>query len=180
MPMSTKPKYFLLDAGPIIELHRLDLWNAVLDRTDIFVPRVVAETEAEFWVREDNSRRPINAIADGEAGRLIILDCDQADLRETFHLFDHAVQQSVDPGELHALTLLRLWENEPMPAFCSADKMAIVCLCLLGFSDAATSLEGLLSTVGLSANIRRQFSQEVMDLWIPEGRRRHIQGQGLA
>jgi hypothetical protein len=180
MPMSTKPKYFLLDAGPIIELHRLDLWSAVLDRVDIFVPRVVAENEAEYWVREDNSRRPINAIADGEAGRLVILDCGQADLRETFHLFDHAVQQSVDPGELHALTLLRLWEDEPMPGFCSADRMAIVCLCLLGFQDAAISLERLLSASGLSADLRRQFSQKVMKDWVTEGRRRFIQGQGLA
>jgi hypothetical protein len=178
--MSSKLKFFLLDAGPIIEPHRLDLWHAALDRTDIFVPRVVAETEAEYWVREDDSRHPINALADGEAGRLTIVDCDQADLRETFDLFDHAVQQSVDPGELHALTLLRLWDDQPMPAFCSADKMAMVCLCLLGFSEAAVSLEDLLAGIGFTVHLERRFTRQEMERWVADGRRRKAQGLGLA
>ena len=77
--MSSKPKFFLLDAGPIIELHRLDHWNHVLDRAEIVVPRVIAEREAEYWVREDNSRRPINTLPDAEAGRLTILDCEEVE-----------------------------------------------------------------------------------------------------
>ncbi len=128
--MSTKPKFFLLDAGPIIELHRLGLWDKVLDRAEIVVPRVIAEVEAEYWVREDNSKRPINTLADCKAGRLTVLDCEQAELRRTLELFDRTAQQSVDGGELHALTLLRCWRDESVPAFCSADRMAIVCLCL--------------------------------------------------
>jgi hypothetical protein len=45
--MSSKPKFFLLNAGPIIELHKLELWGRVLDRAEICVPRVIAEHEAE-------------------------------------------------------------------------------------------------------------------------------------
>jgi hypothetical protein len=178
--MSTKPKFFLLDAGPIIELHRIGLWRDVLDRADIVVPRVIAEKEAEYWVREDNSRRPIDVLGDAESGRLTIRDCDEAELRETLELFDRAVQQSVDPGELHALALIRRWQGDPVPAFCSADRMAIVCLCLLGFSDAAASLEELLRAVGFTVRLGRRFTTAKMTEWVADGRRRSLQDSGLA
>jgi len=178
--MSSKPKFFLLDAGPIIELHRLGMWDKVIDKAEIVVPRVVAEREAEYWVREDNSRHSINVLADAESQRLTVLDCEETELRETFGLFDSAVQQSVDPGELHALTLLRLWQDDPTPSFCSADKMAIVCLCLLGFSDTAVSLEGLLARVGFTARLERRFSEQEMKRWVEDGRGRQAQGIGLA
>ena len=77
--MSTKPKFFLLDAGPIIELHKLGRWNDVLDRAEIIVPRVIAESEAKYWIREDNSTRAINTLSDAEAGRLTILDCEEVE-----------------------------------------------------------------------------------------------------
>jgi len=178
--MSTKPKFFLLDAGPIIKLHRLGLWHKVLDRAEVYVPRVIAEVEAVYWVREDNSRHPIDALADSEAGRLTVLDCDEAELRYTLELFDRTAQQSVDGGELHALTLLRSWQGEPIPAFCSADRMAIVCLCLLGFSESAMSVEGLLSAVGLTAPLERRFTNAEMSRWVEEGRRRYLLRSGLA
>jgi len=180
MRLSTKPKFFLFDAGPIIELHRTGLWRDVLDRADIVVPRVIAEREAEYWVREDNSRRPINVLADAESERLTVRDCDEAELRETLELFDRTVQQSVDPGELHALALLRGWQGNPLPAFCSADRMAIVCLCLLGFSDAAVSLEGLLGAVGFTVRLDRRFTTTKMMEWVADGRRRSLQDSGLA
>lgn len=178
--MSTKPKFFLLDAGPIIKLHRLGLWHKVLDRAEVFVPRVIAEVEAAYWVREDNSRRPIDTLADSKAGRLTVLDCDDTELRNTFELFDRVTQQSVDPGELHALALLRSWQDEPIPAFCSADRMAIVCLCLLGFSESAMSVEELLSAVGLTATLERRFTEAEVTRWVEEGRQRFLLRSGLA
>jgi hypothetical protein len=104
MPMSTKPKFFLLDAGPIIEVHRLGLWRDVMDRAEIVVPRVVVEGEAEFWIRDDKSFQPIKVEADIEAERLTVLDCESYELQKTTELFDPAVQQSVHAGELQALT----------------------------------------------------------------------------
>lgn len=178
--MSSKPKFFLLDAGPIIELHRLGRWDLVLDRAEVVVPRVIAEREAEYWVREDNSRQPINTLSDAEAGRLTVLDCKEVELRCTLDLFDRVTQQSIDAGELHALTLLRCWQDEPSPAFCAGDRMAIVCLCLLGLSESAVSVEELLSSVGLSATLKRQFTAPALSAWIEEGRRRFVQRSGLA
>lgn len=90
-----------------------------------------------------------------------------------------ALFQSVDPGELHALTLLRCWHGEPVPAFCSGDRMAIVCLCLLGYSDVAVSVEELLSAIGLTGTVKRQFTKPAMAAWVEEGRRRYMQRSGL-
>jgi hypothetical protein len=57
--MPTRPKFFLLDAGPVIELHRLELWDAVLDRADVIVPRAIADHEADFSVRESGAIKDI-------------------------------------------------------------------------------------------------------------------------
>ena len=82
--MNTKPRFFLLDAGPVIELHRLGLWDQVVDRCELLVPSVVAHRESQYWVREDGSRASINLVEDAEAGRLRLLDCGQDELRATF------------------------------------------------------------------------------------------------
>jgi hypothetical protein len=152
----------------------------MLDRAEIVVPRVIAEKEAEYWVREDGSKRPIEILKDRNRGGLSILDCDQDELRNTLELFDRSVQQSVDPGELHALTLLRCWCEEPLPRFCSADRMAIVCLCLLGFPDAAVSLESLLTSVGFTIELKARFKTTALERWLTDGRQRKMQSQGLA
>ena len=178
--MNSKPKFFLLDAGPIIELHRLGLWHKVLDRAEIVVPRVIAESEAEYWIREDGTTRSIEVFKDAKRDRMSILDCDQDELRNTLELFDRSVQQSVDPGELHALTLLRCWCEEPLPRFCSADRMAIVCLCLLGFPDAAVSLESLLTSVGFTVELKARFKTTALERWLIDGRQRKMQSLGLA
>ena len=44
-----KPRFCLLDAGPVIELHRLGLWEGLMERADLVIPSVVAFREAEFW-----------------------------------------------------------------------------------------------------------------------------------
>lgn len=178
--MSTKPKFFLLDAGPIIELHQQGLWRKVVERAELVIPRVVAEREVQFCRRDDGQISPISLTEDEQAGRVTILDCEPSDLRVTFELFDTAVQQSVDPGELHALTLLRIWEGEPLPRFCSADRMAVICLCLLGFADQASSLEGLLIEIGLGCTLHRKYSVKALEGWVNEGRRRRLLHDGLA
>jgi hypothetical protein len=67
-----------------------------------------------------------------------------------------------------------------MPEFCSADRMAIVCLCLLGFSETAVSLEGLLARIGFTVPLERRFTQNEMDKWVADGRKRKAQELGLA
>lgn len=178
--MSTRPRYFLLDAGPVIELHRLGLWSDVLQRCEIVVPEIIARREARYWLREDGSVPLIDVMSDADAGRVTLYECSPEDLHDTFALFDAVTRQSVDPGELHALTALRLWGHGHRPRFCSADRMAVVCLCLLGFADLGVSLEEILGDVGLGRQLDRQYRRLTLADWVAEGRERRMRGQGLA
>ena len=136
--MSTKPKYFLLDAGPVIELHRLGLWDEVTDRCDLVIPSVVAYRESQFWVREDGSHHAIDPTASKDYGRLTV------------------------------------------PRFCCADRMAVICLCLLRFSSLAVSLEEVLSEIGLGCALQSKFTDAALAKWVDEGKDRLIRGEGLA
>jgi hypothetical protein len=178
--MRRKQRFFLLDAGPVIALHSLGLWNEVTRRCELVVPRVIAVAETLFWKSETGERVPIHIVADAAAGRLELLDTEPADLRDTLLRFDRATQESVDPGELHAPTQLRLWVGEDKPRFCSSDRMDVICLCLLGLSDLAISLEELLIDIGLGRGVEWKHSSAAIKQWVQDGRRRHVTGQGLA
>jgi hypothetical protein len=178
--MRRKRRFFLLDAGPVIALHSLGLWDEVTRRCELVVPRVIAVAETLFWKSETGERVPIDIIADAAAGRLKLMDCEPADLRDTFLMFDRATQESVDPGELHALTQLRLWAGEDKPRFCSSDRMAVICLCLLGLSNLPISLEELLIDIGLGRGVEWKYSSAAIKEWVQDGKRWRLTGQGLA
>lgn len=177
--MPKKPLVCLLDAGPVIRLHELGLWDSVVERAELVVPGIIARREAHFWTAPDGPRRI--DLASGESRDAIrIIDVNAAHLVETQALFDASIRDSVDPGELEALTLLRTWDG-PRPRFCTADRLATIALCLLGFADAAFSLEKLLELVGLGRpHSPHRYSEAAMQEWLKVGRARRITGAGLA
>jgi hypothetical protein len=71
------------------------------------------------------------------------------------------------------------WCNKVKKVSPGTDWMAIVCFCLLGFSEAALSFEKLVSAVGLTAQLERRFTESEMTKWIEDGRRRYLQRSGL-
>lgn len=172
--MPTKPKLFLLDAVVVIHLHELGLWARFTELADVIVPGVVADREVRYWAKEqadgDPIRTPINLRDDAAAGRITIEEADAADLLETQARLPPIAREGVDPGELEALTLIRL-AKDPKPVFCTADRLAFHGLCQLGFQEQALSLEALLKRVGLApkGGLNRQFSQKLFEHWIREG-----------
>lgn len=177
--MRRKPKIFLLDAGPVIRLHELGLWDAVVDRTELIPPGIVARQEAHFWLAAEG-RRSIDLVAEASGDRIRIVDVDVSDLATTRAIFDSSITDSVHEGELEALTVLRLCAG-PMPRFCTADRLATIALCLLGFADAAISLQALLGEIGLARDVGpRWYTEVAMQSWLNEGRRRSITREGLA
>ena len=173
--MPTKPKLFLLDAVVVIHLHELGLWARVTELADVIVPGVVADREVRYWAKEqadgDPVRSPINLRADAAAGRITIEEADAADLLETQARLPAVARDGVDPGELEALTLIRL-AKDPKPAFCTADRLAFHGLCHLGFGELALSVEALLRQLGMApkGGVSRQYSQDLFSRWIKEAR----------
>ncbi|GEM_PF-1024465 len=177
--MPTRPKFFLLDAGPVIELHRLGVWERIVETCDLLVPRHIALEEARFWVHEDGSIHAIHLQRDIEAGRIRAPEAEPETVIEILNIFDPVMREGVDAGELAALAILMDWPGEERPVFCTGDRLATVALCLLGFSELAVSLEELLDNLGLSREPRRQFRRGKMDAWVKEGTERRLRGEGL-
>ncbi len=175
-----KPRFCLLDAGPIIEFHRLGVWDQVVERSELVIPSVVAGREVEFWDSGEGVGKPIDLGRFIESGAVEVMEADAQLLQETLSLFDPALVDSVHLGELEALALLKTWQGDIMPSFCTGDRLATVALCLLGFSQLAISLEAFLNQVGLSRKLPRHFRCGAMNSWVEEGRRRFITGEGLS
>ena len=174
-----KPRICLLDAGPVIELHRLGIWEAVVDRTLLIVPSIVAREEALFWDSGEGIGRAINLVPLIESGTIEEIAADIDQLTATKALFDPSLVDSIHAGELEALSILRTWPDDDRPAFCTGDRLATIALCLLGFSTLAVSLEELLDRIGLGRELGRPFQRDMMKAWIEEGTQRLLRGEGL-
>ncbi len=174
--MPTKPKFFLLDAGPVIELHRLSIWKKVLEEAEILIPGTVCDKEVRYWDTGAGVQRPINLKHDVDAGRVHVKHATAAAMAETSALLDLATR--ADPGELEALTLLRQY-GEGAPIFCTADHLATVILCLLSMSHLGISLESLLAQLGLGRTLDWRFSESAFRQWLADGKERLVRGEGL-
>jgi hypothetical protein len=178
--MSGTPKLYLLDAGPVIGLHELGLWGALLDRAEVIVPAIVADREAHFWDDGEGARRAIGLRADEAARRVRIIGADAAAVAQTLSRFDLVMRQRIDAGEAEAITLLCHCEDET-PQFCTADRAAVRAACLLGFGDRVISLEAILRRVGLDRpHLADRYSEKRVRQWVAEGREQRLCGQGLA
>ncbi len=178
--MPSKPKFFLLDAGPVIELNKLGLWPEVIERAEIWLPSIVARTEVGFWADRDGERHAINLEPDLQAGRFRIAEGDTAAHLDVLRKLDSQIRERVHDGELEAIAVLAAWKEGPRPAFCCADKMAVVVLCLLGLSETPIALESLLQRIGLSQPLEDKYREDTMRRWVDDGCRRFAQGDGLA
>ncbi len=176
--MPTKPKLFLLDAMIVCELHVMGLWRNLTTKTEIFVPRIVAEKECQYWKKEDETSGPIDVLADAQEGLVEVRAASASDFEETRQIFDPSLRDGIHDGEMEALCLLRFWEDEP-PEFCTADELAVIGLCLLGKSSLAVSLERILQRVGLGRTVHPKLSQERLGIYIEKGENRFVTGEGL-
>ena len=145
--MTILPKFFLLDAGPVIELHRVGLWAEVVKRAELVVPSVVLR-EASFWDSGEGVGRPIYLSSDIEDGRLRVVEGTAQQIASVLARLDSVVQERVHAGELEAIAALAHWPDECPPQFCVADQLAVVVVCLLGLSDRPISLESSFGGLG--------------------------------
>jgi hypothetical protein len=178
--MSGKPRLFLFDAGPIIGLHELGLWESLLDRAEVVVPALIADKETIFWRAEEGVGHPINLRGDEAKGLLEIRSTDAAAVAAVLERFDPVMRERIDPGEAEAITLLDSWEGQS-PELCTADGAAARAACVLGFSESIVALEEVLRRVGLARRgLASKYSIRKMRQWLEQGRQMRLRGEGLA
>ncbi len=121
-------------------------------------------------------RRPPlpSLIADGKITE-VAASAQQIESVVNFFTPSHA--RALGAGELEALAILQSSEEEIL--FCTADKLAIDSLVLMGFWERGVSLEEVLRETGLPKAIGLQFTEAFFRHQIALGQEKRIRGEGL-
>ena len=130
-------QFLLLDAGPIIELVELGIWNEFVKRCDVTVCRTVAE-EAR-WASLELEDVRIDLETEEREGRISVVDVELSVVK-TFHdKFDASYQAIIHDGEKETLAFLDSASEEWL--VCAADKAVFRTLGWLGKAEQGISLE---------------------------------------
>ena len=165
----------LLDADVIIDLHRLGVWNTIVQKHTIHIPSIILHKEAYYYEDSSGTIHPIEL--EKEIGTKIHeLSCLPEELARFIEQFDYNVREGLHDGEKEALVLL---QKQKDLLLCTCDKAAIKALALLDLSRQGISFENLLNKSGISQKIEQKHTEKYFKLWLTEGSIMKIQDSGL-
>jgi len=151
MTNSGKKKYqfLLLDAGPIIKLFELGIWNTFIQRCDVTVSKIVAN-QAKYASQELQDIR-IDLEPYQDKGLIQILDTGSSVAKALLDKLPKSYADIVHDGEKETLAFLI---NSPEDwKVCAADKAVFRILGYLGRSEQGLSLEEILDAIGLQPGV---------------------------
>jgi len=171
-------QFLLLDAGPIIKLFELGIWEAFLNTCDVAVARTVAEHEVVFAATDFGKDFLEFGLASWEEKGLIsIVDVDVPIVKAFHNRFDAAYREMIHAGEEE--TLAFVCGSHKQWLVCAADGAVFRVLGLLGRGDQGISLEEVLQAVGLAKRLEYQFTKRFRERYTRLGASDSIQGTGL-
>jgi hypothetical protein len=171
--------FLLLDAGPIIKLFELGIWDTFTTKCHVTIARTVAEKEVVFASKGDNKEYIDFGLASYEEKGLIeIIDVEPSVVSAFYDKFNLWYKAYIDDGEKE--TLAFLFNSPEQWLVCSADHAVFRVLAILGKAEQGISLEELLNKVGLSRrNLEWKFTKRFREKYTRMGKADSIQGQGL-
>ena len=157
MTNSGKKKYqfLLLDAGPIIKLFELDIWDEFIKRCDVAVSRIVAN-EAKYASQELQDVH-IDLEPDQAKDLIQILDTGPSVAKTLLDKLPESYTDIVHDGEKQTLSILA-GSSEDWKV-CAADGAVFRVLGFLGKDEQGISLEEVLSEIGLGRELEWRFSK---------------------
>jgi len=168
----------LLDAGPIIKLFELGIWDKFLQACDVTVSRVV-DNEAKWASREFEDVR-IDLAPYEKKGLLRIFDCDVAAVWSFYSKLSRAYKDRIDADDGEVATLEFLLSSSEKWVLCSADGPVFRLMGFLGKSQQGISLEEILKQIGLlPRNLEWEFTKKFREKYSRTGQADYIQGKGL-
>ena len=171
-----KFQFLLLDAGPIIKLFELGIWDVFIDRCDVTVSQTVADQAK--WASQEAQDIRIDLEPYKHQELIKIIDIDASLAKSFLDRFDRLLQAEVHPGEREALAFL--WDSTEDWLLCSGDGAVFRVLGLLGKSQQGISLEEILQQIGLcKGNLGWEFSKKFREKYARMGRADSIQGRGI-
>lgn len=137
----------LLDAGPIIKLFELDIWDKFLQACDVTVSRVV-DDEVK-WASQEFEDVRIDLAPYEKKGSLRIIDHDATAVGSFYSKLSRAYKDLIDPDDGEVATLEFLLASSETWVLCSTDGPVFRLMGLLGRGEQGISLEELLEKIGL-------------------------------
>lgn len=169
-------QFLLLDAGPIIKLFELGIWEQFTKACDVTITRTVAENEVVFASKGDD-KEYIDLMPYEEQGQIKIVDVEPSTVKSFYDKFDLPYKDIIDPGEKE--TLAFMCASSESWHMCAADHAVFRVLCLLDKSEHGISLEEVLQDIGLSRQIEWQYTKKFREKYTRLGQLDSIQGRGI-
>ncbi len=171
-----KLQFLLLDAGPIIKLFELGIWDTFIKKCDVTISRIVAD-EAK-WVSQEFQDISIDLEHYEEQNLIKIIDVEFSVVKTFYDKFKLLYQADIHDGEKE--TLAFLCDSSENWLVCSADGAVFRVLGLLGKANQGKSLEEILQKVGLSRqNLEWKYTKKFREKYTRLGQVDSIQGKGL-
>jgi len=169
-----KFQFLLLDAGPIIKLFELGIWDEFLEKCDVSISQTVADEAKWTSQKFEDVRIDLELYKD----KVKIFDTDLPLAKSFIDRFNEPYKAIIHAGEKE--TLAFLCNSSEQYLLCSADKAVYQVLGLLGKAEQSISLEEILDQIGLSQrNLGRQYTKKFRVIWIQKGQIDSIQDRGL-
>jgi len=168
--------FLLLDAGPIIKLFQLGIWDEFITKCDVAISRIVAE-EAQYASLEFEDIS-IDLKSYDEQNLIKIVDIELSKVKAFYEKFDLKYKTIIHPGEKETLALL--CSSSESWLVCSADGAVFRILGLLGKAEQGISLEEILIQIGLSQQLEKQYTKRFRERYTRMGKIDSIQGHSVS
>ena len=170
-----KFQFLLLDAGPIIKLFSLGIWDSFIKNCDVTVSQIVAD-QAKYASQEFED---IRIDLEPYKQNVKIIDVDPVTVRTFYDKFNIQYKADIHPGEKETLAFLcSRTENWQL---CSADGAVFRVLAILGRAQQGISLEELLNKIGLSRrDLEWKYTRKFREKYTRIGQTDSIQNQGFS
>ncbi len=164
-------KLVLLDADVIIDLHSLQLFDAITKSYDVYVARTVFR-EARFYPYK-NQILPIDI-----NGKVTIVDVVDEQLLKKVKIEAREAFLGIDPGETESIAYLSTSEKNIL--FCTCDHSAIQLVSFMNLDHATISVEKALDGIGRHGkNIYPRHREKVFKESIQKGKMLRVQYKKL-
>ncbi len=171
-----KFQFLLLDAGPIIKLFELGIWDRFIKECDVTISRTVAEDEVVFASGKE-SKEYIDLTSYEKQDSIRIVDVSLQEVKKFHDGFDLQYKADIHAGEKE--TLAFLCQSKQHWMVCAADGAVFRVLGLLGKADCGISLEEILNQIGLSRQLEFQYTKKFREKHTHIGQADALQERGF-
>jgi len=168
----------LLDAGPIIELFKLVIWERFIDEYEITIARTVVQEAVHAGQCDsfDYITFPFEQAAD--QGQFKIVDMKRVEVEAFLKSSGIGTRYAIDPGEAETLTFLMSSSEEFF--LCTADGPVFSVLGFMNKTEKGISLEEiLLDKFSLKRPLEWRFTKKFREMYTRLGQIDFIQNKGF-